>query len=39
MDILQIRRTMMKRNELRRVLDHMFRHEHPKAISVPRGKE
>jgi hypothetical protein len=31
MDVLQIRRTMMKRNELLRVVDHRFTHEHPKA--------
>ena len=32
MDLLQIR-TMMKRNELMRVLDHMFGQERPKAPS------
>ena len=39
MDILQIQRTLMKRNELMRVLGHMFRQERPKATSVPRGKK
>ena len=36
MDLLQIR-TMMKRNELMRVLDHMFRQERPKAPSGQEG--
>ena len=31
MNILQIGRTMIKRNELMQVLDHMFRHKHPKT--------
>ena len=38
MDRLQTRR-MTKKNELMPVLDHMFRHEHPKATSVPRGEK
>ena len=31
MNILQIGRTMIKRNELMQVLDHMFRHKHRKT--------
>ena len=38
MDILKII-TMMNRNEQMQVLDHMFRHKHPKITSVPRGEK